>query len=85
MLQGGKLRKRDDWMKWLPSTQREVDSSSMSTGESNYNNIAGDFEKITLNEALLDKVNSDPTTNGEAIESSYQSQFTIGDAAKSCN
>lgn len=84
-VQGDKLRKRDDWMKWLPSTQREVDSSSMSTGESNYNNIARDFEKITLNEALLDKVNSDPTTNGEAIESSDQSQFTIGDAAKSCN
>ncbi|XP_027355233.1 la-related protein 1C-like [Abrus precatorius] len=83
-VQGDKLRRRNEWMKWLPSTQLRANSDSMSPGESSGNNLAADFEKITVHEETTDKVNSEPTTNGDAAgESSTQSKLPNGDATGS--
>ncbi|RDX78699.1 La-related protein 1C, partial [Mucuna pruriens] len=56
-VQGDKLRRRNDWMKWLPTISPSGTSSK---------NLAADFEKITVDEATSDKVNSEPTTNAAA-------------------
>ena len=59
-------------MKWLPSVQLLAKSGSISPSESSSNNLAADFEKITVDDA---KVNTEPTTNEDAAgESSTQSQ-----------
>ncbi|KAL5144364.1 La-related protein 1C [Glycine soja] len=66
-VQGDKLRRRTEWMKWLPSVQLLAKPS-----ESSSNNLAADFEKITVDDA---KVNAKPTANDDAAgESSTQSQ-----------
>lgn len=86
LLQGDKLRRRNEWMRWLPSAHRQSDSGSISRGGSSCNSIADDFEKITLDEATTDKVNSNPTTIGGATgESSNQSQLPSGDSTWSSN
>jgi len=62
-------------MKWLPSAQLRANSGSISPSGSSSNNLAADFEKITVDEAISHKVNTEPTTNEDAAgESSTQSQ-----------
>ena len=59
-------------MKWLPSVQLLAKSGSISPSGSSSNNLAADFEKITVDDA---KVNAKPTANDDAAgESSTQSQ-----------
>ncbi|CAL5205784.1 unnamed protein product [Lathyrus oleraceus] len=47
-VKGDKLRRRYDWMKWLSSSQVQVDSGSVSPSESSYNNLAADLQTINL-------------------------------------
>lgn len=69
-------------MKWLPSVQLLAKSGSISPSESSSNNLAADFEKITVDDA---KVNAKPTANDDAAgESSTQSQVP-NDATVSSN
>ncbi|KAK7310984.1 hypothetical protein RJT34_08813 [Clitoria ternatea] len=79
-VKGDKLRRRNDWIKWLPSTQLQANSGSASPSGSSCNNVASDFGKITLDEATADKINSESATNGVTGESSTQSQLPNGDA-----
>ncbi|XP_028794262.1 la-related protein 1C-like isoform X1 [Neltuma alba] len=65
-VQGDKMRRRNEWMKWLPSSQLRADSGSSSPVGSSCNNVATDFQKIALGEAATDRGNSDPTS--EALE-----------------
>ncbi|KAJ1425141.1 Winged helix-like DNA-binding domain superfamily [Sesbania bispinosa] len=44
------LRRRNDWMRWLPSAQLRADSGSISPGGSRQNNLAADFQTIALEE-----------------------------------
>ncbi|TKY75272.1 La-related protein 1B [Spatholobus suberectus] len=62
-VQGDKLRRRNEWIKWLPSAQLWADSGSVSPTGSSSNNLAADFDKITIDDATTDEVNSEPTTN----------------------
>ncbi|XP_012571518.1 la-related protein 1C-like [Cicer arietinum] len=57
-VQGDKLRRRNEWMRWLPSAHRRGSGSISPIGSSCNNNIAADFDKITIDEAT--------TTNGES-------------------
>ncbi|XP_061366010.1 la-related protein 1C-like [Gastrolobium bilobum] len=68
-VQGDKLRRQNDWMRWLPSAQLRAKSGSVSPGGSRYNNLATDFQTITLEEMNKDE---GPT------ESSSQSQLPNG-------
>ncbi|KAL2346222.1 hypothetical protein Fmac_000222 [Flemingia macrophylla] len=79
-VQGDKLRRRNEWIKWLPSTQLRANAGSISPSGSSSNNLAADFEKITLDDTT-DKVNSVPTTNDDAAggEFSTLSQVPNGD------
>ncbi|KHN45947.1 La-related protein 1B [Glycine soja] len=84
-VQGDKLRRCNEWMKWLPSAQLRANSGSISPSGSSSNNLAADFEKITVDEAISHKVNTEPTTNEDAAgESSTQSQVP-NDATVSSN
>ncbi|GAU12249.1 hypothetical protein TSUD_02160 [Trifolium subterraneum] len=68
-VQGDKLRRRDEWMKYLPSAQVQANSNSLSPGESSYNNLTVNFQTtITL----------EKTTKDEGGESSHQSQLLSG-------
>ncbi|KAK7351769.1 hypothetical protein VNO77_11456 [Canavalia gladiata] len=85
-VQGDKLRRCNEWTKWLPSAQLRANSGSMSPGGARGNNLAADFEKITVDDATSDKIDSKPTTNGDASgEFSSQSQLPNGDATGSIN
>ncbi|XP_054794153.1 la-related protein 1C-like [Prosopis cineraria] len=55
-VQGDKLRRRNEWKTWLPSSQAQlrVDSALASPGGSNHNSLVGDFQKITLEESTTD-------------------------------
>ena len=48
-VQGNKLRRRNDWIRWLPSGQRQHGSGSVSPIGSSCNSVTADFDKITLN------------------------------------
>ena len=53
-VQGDKLRRRNDWIRWLPSAQQLAGYGSVSPTGSSCNNIATDFNKITLNNTIVD-------------------------------
>lgn len=67
-VQGDKLRRHDEWMKYLPSAQVQADSSSVSPSESSYNNLTADFQTT---------ISLEKTTKDEG-ESSGQSQLSNG-------
>ncbi|WJX15620.1 hypothetical protein P8452_05741 [Trifolium repens] len=67
-VQGNKLRRHDEWMKYLPSAQVQADSSSVSPSESSYNNLTADFQTT---------ISLEKTTKDEG-ESSGQSQLSNG-------
>lgn len=69
---GDKLRKRNEWPRFLLPVYQQVGSSSISSVGSTCNNIIADFDKITLDEATVLK-NSKATTNEDSAgeSSSY--------------
>lgn len=81
-VQGDKLRRRNEWIKWLPSAQLRAKAGSISPSGSSSNNLAADFEKITVDETITEDVNSVPTTNDAAAEGEFSSQSQVpnGDA-----
>lgn len=88
ILQGEKVRRRNEWAKWLPSSQLRANSGSLSPGGSSYSNLAAGFQKINLAEAATDKGNSDPSSEalpGSTTDSSGQSQLPNGDTTGSTN
>ncbi|MED6106378.1 hypothetical protein PIB30_004151 [Stylosanthes scabra] len=88
-VKGDKLRRRNEWMKWLPSAPRQVDFGSTSLGGgSTHNNPETDLEKITLDEVTADRLSSNTIATGHVNvtgESSSQSQLQNGDAKHSTN
>ncbi|KAK7409901.1 hypothetical protein VNO78_00286 [Psophocarpus tetragonolobus] len=72
-VQGDKLRRRNVWMKWLPTAQLRANSGSVSPSGSSSNNLTADFEKITVDEATTDKAES-ISNDAAAGESSAPSQ-----------
>ncbi|XP_028784674.1 la-related protein 1C isoform X2 [Neltuma alba] len=79
-VQADKVRRRNQWKKWLPSSQLRVDSALASSGGSNHNNLVADFQKIAIEESTTNKVNSSPTSDRSAIRTSSQSQLWNSDA-----
>ncbi|XP_020959269.1 la-related protein 1C isoform X2 [Arachis ipaensis] len=67
---GDKLRRHNEWMRWLPAAHLRSDSSSISTGGPNFNNLAANFQTITLEEAA--KIEG-------TVESSGVTQISNGD------
>ena len=57
-------------MRWLPAAHLRSDSSSISTGGPNFNNLAANFQTITLEEAA--KIE-------DTVESSGVTQISNGD------
>ncbi|MED6180789.1 hypothetical protein PIB30_013682 [Stylosanthes scabra] len=51
-VQGDKLRRHNEWMRWLPATHLRADSSSVSPSGPRVNNLAADFQAITLEEGI---------------------------------
>ncbi|KAI9113083.1 hypothetical protein K1719_015608 [Acacia pycnantha] len=88
-VQGDKLRRRNEWMKWLPSSLRRADSGSSSPVEPSCSNLAADFQKIALGETVADEGNSDPTSEAldgrSPTDSSSQPQFPNGDTTGNAN
>ncbi|KAL1343967.1 hypothetical protein HN51_017883 [Arachis hypogaea] len=87
-VKGDKLRRRKDWMKWLPTPLNRADFGSTSMGGSSYNNSATDFEKITLDKTTVDRLNSNSITTSDGNvneESSSSYQFHNHDAMLSSN
>ncbi|KAK4276492.1 hypothetical protein QN277_014634 [Acacia crassicarpa] len=88
-VQGDKLRRRNEWMKWLPSSLRRADSGSSSPVEPSCSNLAADFQKIALGETVADKGNSDPTSGAldgrSPTDSSSQPQFPKDDTTGNAN
>ncbi|KAF7829545.1 la-related protein 1C-like [Senna tora] len=89
-VQGDKLRRRNEWTKWLNSSQLRANSGSVSTGGSSYSNIAADFQKITLEEAAgTDKGISDTTSEAfpgrNPTDSTGQHQLPNGDTTRNTN
>ncbi|XP_054797936.1 la-related protein 1C-like [Prosopis cineraria] len=88
-VQGDKLRRRNEWMKWLPSSQIRTDSGSLSPVGSSCNNVAADFQKIALGKASTDKGNSDPASGAlegrSPTDSSSQPQLPNGDTTGNTN
>lgn len=62
---GDKLRKRNEWERFLPPVYQQVGSSSISSVGSTCSTIAADFDKITLDEATVLK-HSNASTNGDS-------------------
>ena len=54
-VQGDKLRRRNEWMKWLPSSQVQTDSGSVSPRESRYNNLTAEFQTINLEKTTINE------------------------------
>ncbi|CAL0303500.1 unnamed protein product [Lupinus luteus] len=75
-VQGDKLRRHNEWEKWVPSSKLQADSGSISPGGSRHDNLAADFQTIALENATIEE--------GPA-ESSNQSQLPNGDAARNSN
>ncbi|KAI4316970.1 hypothetical protein L6164_024890 [Bauhinia variegata] len=84
-MQGDKLRRRNEWMKWLPSAQLRTDSGSVSPGGSSHNNLATNFQKITLEEATSDKSNMEPITDAFTGRFPTESQLPNSDATRGSN
>ncbi|KAK7283744.1 hypothetical protein RIF29_13490 [Crotalaria pallida] len=78
-VQDNKLRRLNEWRKWLPSAQLRANSGSTSPGGSRYNNnLAADLQTITLEPASK-------VEGSSKSESFGQSQFPNGDAAATGN
>ncbi|OIW07919.1 hypothetical protein TanjilG_20020 [Lupinus angustifolius] len=74
-VQGDKLRRHNEWEKWVPSAKLQADSASVSPVGSRHN-LAADFQTIALENA---------TTEEGTAESFNQSQLPNGDAARNTN
>ncbi|XP_057422692.1 la-related protein 1C-like isoform X2 [Lotus japonicus] len=74
-VQGDLLRRRNDWMRWLPSAQLRADSSSLAPGRSRYANLEADFQTLSVEE----------TTNDEGPKTFSQSQLPNGSDAAGNN
>lgn len=57
-VEGDKVRRRDGWMKWIPSGQVSSDSGSLSQAGSSAENLAASLDRITMEEK-----DSDPRPN----------------------
>ncbi|XP_034683110.1 la-related protein 1C isoform X2 [Vitis riparia] len=72
-VQGDKLRKRGDWMKWImpPSVQFSPLSSPQSIGSSSYDTLAARFQNVTLGEQTTNHstVRSEADVHVEAFSS----------------
>lgn len=72
-VQGDKLRKRGDWMKWImpPSVQFSPLSSPQSIGSSSYDTLAARFQNVTLGEQTTNysTVRSEADVHVEAFSS----------------
>ncbi|KAI9109236.1 hypothetical protein K1719_019859 [Acacia pycnantha] len=88
-VQGDKVRRRNEWKKWLRTSQPWADSTSPSSSGSNHNNLVVDFQKISLEESTIDKVTSslipDVYQARSVTKGSRQPQLPNGDAIGNAN
>ncbi|KAH1095756.1 hypothetical protein GLYMA_14G221100v4 [Glycine max] len=68
-VQGDKLRRLNEWMRWLPSAQRRSNSGSISPSGSTHNNLTANFQTIILEETTADESPTQPN-GGDATKSS---------------
>ncbi|KAJ7966904.1 La-related protein 1C-like [Quillaja saponaria] len=89
-VQGEKMRRRNEWTKWLPSSgQLSTESGSESTGGLSYDTLLANLQKVAVDEATTDTVKADPNSEASpgtcSTESSVQSQIPNGDTTKKTN
>lgn len=88
-VQGDKVRRRIGWKNWLRSSQPRVDSTLASPGGSNHNKLAAGFQKISLEEPTIDKVNSSHISDvyqaRSVTKGSRQPQLPNGDTFGNAN
>lgn len=80
-VQGYKVRKRNDWKKWIPNYGRfPAESSLQSPGGSSYNTLTESFQKVALGETTVGQNNAmgkvDP--NIEEVQIKCSSEPPIG-------
>nr|XP_004287781.2 PREDICTED: la-related protein 1C-like [Fragaria vesca subsp. vesca] len=72
-VQGDKIRRRNDWMKWvMPAAQPPTVSSSQTLGKSGNEMLSAHIQSISLDEK---------TTNNNNIQNNSQPQLSSGDGA----
>lgn len=83
--QGDKLRRRYEWMKWIPLILLGANSGSSSQVGTSSNDLATDFQKIALVEAVADEGNSKALEDRSPTDFSSQPQLPNGDTTRITN
>ncbi|KAH7523480.1 hypothetical protein FEM48_Zijuj06G0015700 [Ziziphus jujuba var. spinosa] len=91
-VQDDKVRKRNEWMRWIPTSGRlTTEPGSSSPGNSSFNVMATSFQKMTMEDAATSQNslagNKDPNSEAgpgsNSTESTAQSHLSNGDVTQS--
>ncbi|GKU90142.1 hypothetical protein SLEP1_g4182 [Rubroshorea leprosula] len=81
-VQGDKVRKRDDWIKWISSSSRvSSDSGSLSRAGTSAENLAAALDKITVGEHATNPHTED-SSRRHSSELTGQSQLSSGEGSE---
>lgn len=91
MLQDDKVRKRNEWMKWISNSGRHsAESGSAAPGNSSFSVMATSFQKMTMEEAATSQnslagkadPNSEAGPGSGSAESIARSHLPNGEVAQ---